>query len=279
MALPTYSSPAPSSDLLVDDSSTAPVCLSSARVDRHRRVQLILEDLASCTDTDRRQELVGQVVLEHRAVARSVALRYRNRGVEQADLEQIANLGLLKAAQRWRPDRCADFLQFAVPTMTGEIKRYFRDHTSMVRPIRRIQELRAAMAKVVEIHPESTDAELGLALKVSEAEVREARRAGELARPRSLDAPTPDGSDWSETIGSEEKGFDLVEDRILLARVLSVMTDREKKVLSLRYFDELSQAAIGEVIGVSQMQVSRILRTITEKARRFRPESRLGLAG
>src|SRR5690606_13772305 len=142
------------------------------------------------------------------------------------DLEQIANLGLLKAAQRWRPDRCADFLQFAVPTMTGEIKRYFRDHTSMVRPIRRIQELRAAMAKVVELHPDTTDAEIGAQLKVSEDEVREARRAGDLARPRSLDAPTPDGSDWSETIGTQERGFDLVEDRIVLAKVMSVMTER-----------------------------------------------------
>lgn len=276
---PSTNSLSTPSDVIAAETPLPPVSLSAARTDRHRRVQNLLEELTACTDERRRKELVGHVVLEHRAVARSVALRYRNRGVEQADLEQIASLGLLKAAQRWRPDRCADFLQFAVPTMTGEIKRYFRDHTSLVRPIRRIQELRAAMAKVIELHPETTDAEIGAQLNVSVDEVREARRAGDLARPRSLDAPGPDGSDWSETIGEQETGFNLVEDRIVLAKVMAVMTEREKRVLSLRYYDELSQAAIGKIIGVSQMQVSRILRTITEKARRFQPESRMGLAG
>jgi RNA polymerase sigma-B factor len=241
-----------------------------AREDRHARVRDLLERMAASTDPAQKERLMRRVVLEHRGAARSVAARYRGRGVEQADLEQLAYLGLVKAARRWQPGHCADFLQFAVPTMTGEIKRYFRDHSWLVRPPRRIQELRSAMAL------EESDTTAGLprsetdlssALGVSAEAVREARQAGDLAHPRSLDAPSPSGQDWGDCVGGAEEGYDTVEDRLVLSEVLAVLTERERRVVALRYEDGMSQADIGRIIGVSQMQISRILRAISTKVR------------
>jgi len=161
---------------------------------RCERVRDLLTRMVGCTDPDERRRLQGQVVIEHLAVAKSIASRYRGRGVERGDLEQLAYLGLVKAAGRWLPGRSEDFLQFAVPTISGEIKRYFRDHSWLVRPPRRIQELRAAIG-LAERDAQggegirSSDANMGQRIGVSETAVREARIAAGLCRPPSLDAP------------------------------------------------------------------------------------------
>lgn len=244
-----------------------PTSLDAARRARSERVTELLAAMQSCRDTSRRQELANKVVLEHSQTARAVAARFRNRGVEQADLEQIATLGLIKAVHRWEPGRCGNFLQYAVPTMTGEIKRYFRDRTSMIRPNRRVQEIRAAMHQFHQHDPEATTAHLAERLGVAPDDISEARQATQLMRPCSLDAPAGEGQEWSDLVGHDESGYDAVENRILLRSIFSALTDQERTVVRLRFFDDLTQLEIAARIGVSQMQVSRILGRISEKAR------------
>lgn len=245
---------------------------SVAEGDRHQRVRVLLTDMVACDDPIARKNLQSKVVLEHQGVARSIAARYRGRGVERGDLEQLAYLGLVKAVLRWQPGRSEDFLQFAVPTIAGEIKRYFRDHSFMVRPPRRIQELRAALnapgedaGRAESAH--RSDAEISEALGVDAESVREARQAVDLCRPRSLDAPGISGQSLSQSWGADDEELNHVEDRLAVEEMLELLTDRERAVVRMRFVEGLSQARIGKEIGVSQMQVSRLLRGIVVKLR------------
>jgi RNA polymerase sigma-B factor len=227
--------------------------------------------MAECQDPVERKRLESAVVVEHLNVAKSIASRYRGRGVERGDLEQLANLGLVKAVSRWRPGLSDDFLQFAVPTISGEIKRYFRDHSWLVRPPRRIQELRAAIAVAERDFQESgvlrpSDAMVGRQLGVRDVDIREARAAAGLCRPPSVDADSGAGL----FIAQQWSGGDCmtaVDDRMSLEVVLGTLTARERTVVGMRFNDGMSQARIGEAIGVSQMQVSRILRDVVGKLR------------
>ncbi len=235
--------------------------------DRHARVQRTLMRLASTSDPATRRRLAGDVVLEHQSVAKAIAARYRGRGVDRADLEQLACLGLMKAALRWEAGRSADFLQFAVPTMTGEIKRYFRDQLAMVRPPRRIQEIRAALSVVEEDAAGSSDEQLAESLQTDVSLIREAHRAPNLCRPRSLDEPDAAGNAIGEHIGCDDTALAQMEDRMTVAALLDGLGERDRTILRLRFSEQLSQAEIGDLVGVSQMQVSRILRRILEDLR------------
>ena len=242
------------------------------KTDRHERVRQLLNQMIGSEDPRERRDLAARVVLEHQGVARSIAARYRGRGVERADLEQLAYLGLLKAVQRWQPGRSEDFLQFAVPTVAGEIKRYFRDHSFMVRPPRRIQELRAALSAgdadgFDQTGKKRSEDDLGAEFGVNPAIIREARQASELCHPRSLDAPTATGQSLTDCWGFADERLEQVEDRLTVEEMLTALTDRERAVVRMRFVDGLSQARIGEEIGVSQMQVSRLLRGIAGKLR------------
>ncbi len=245
---------------------------ASEKSDRHDRVRELLSRMIESEDADVRRELAAQVVLEHQGVARSIAARYRGRGVERADLEQLAYLGMLKAVQRWQPGRSEDFLQFAVPTVAGEIKRYFRDHSFMVRPPRRIQEVRAALSVseadgVDQGGPRRSEEDLSDEFGVTAGVIREARQASELCHPRSLDAPTITGQALTQSWGCEDERIEQVEDRLTVSSMMTALTERERAVVRMRFVDGLSQARIGEEIGVSQMQVSRLLRGIAGKLR------------
>jgi RNA polymerase sigma-B factor len=234
-------------------------------------VAALLAEMAACEDPVRRKRLESAVVVEHLNVAKSIASRYRGRGVERGDLEQLAYLGLVKAVSRWLPGLSDDFLQFAVPTISGEIKRYFRDHSWLVRPPRRVQELRSAISVAERDFQESgelrpTDAMVSKQLGVRDVDVREARAAAGLCRPPSIDSDSGAGlfiaQQWS---GSDCMAA--VDDRMSLEVVLSSLTERERTVVGMRFNDGMSQARIGEAIGVSQMQVSRILRDVVGKLR------------
>jgi len=239
--------------------------------DRSARVAALLTRMAECQDPIERKALESEVVVEHLNVARSIASRYRGRGVERGDLEQLAYLGLVKAVSRWLPGLSDDFLQFAVPTISGEIKRYFRDHSWLVRPPRRVQELRAAISVAERDFHEAgvlrpSDAMVSRQLGVRDVDVREARAAAGLCRPPSIDADSGAGL----FIAQQWSGDDCmaaIDDRMSLDVVLKSLTPRERTVVSMRFNDGLSQARIGEVIGVSQMQVSRILRDVVTKLR------------
>lgn len=240
--------------------------------DRASKIHEELLAILQCDDPIERRRRRGGVILEYLPVARSIAARYRGRGVDRTDLDQLAFLGLVKAVSRWMPGRSEDFLQFAVPTIAGEIKRYFRDHSWLVRPPRRIQDLRVAIADAEHLCRERgaenpTDAELATMIGVSRAAIGEARTAVSLCRPPSLDAATGPGWTMAQGWGEEDGSMVGVENRLTVERLLATLTDRERWVVQMRFGYGWSQSRIGAEVGVSQMQVSRWLRDIANKLR------------
>ena len=270
--LPVGDSDVPSGTATAVLPKPAPTIAAAPTGVRAQRVRELLERTAACTEPVEQQRLRRLVVTEYLPVARSLASRYSGRGVERNDLEQLAFLGLVKAVRRWEPGRSEDFLQFAVPTIVGEIKRYFRDHSWLVRPPRRIQELRAAINEAEQTYRHNdgtgpTEAELADATGVSTRDIGEARSAASFCRPRSLDEGQGLGLALALGWGDEDPELRRVEDRITVQRLLATLTDREREVVRMRFSDGWSQARIGTEIGVSQMQVSRWLRSIADKLR------------
>lgn len=209
------------------------------------------------------------LVREHMPLARSLALRYRNRGEPVDDLVQVAYLGLVKAVEGYVPGRGPAFSAYAVPTITGELRRHFRDHGWDVRPPRRLQELRAR-ARVASSRLEQdlgrvpTVRELAADLGVGVDEVAEMRSAAEGYDTHSLDAPVGVDAPATDTDPRQrDDSTDLELDELLRSEavtpLLEALPEREMLVLALRYYGGWTQQAIGERIGVTQMQVSRII--------------------
>ncbi|WP_435198430.1 sigma-70 family RNA polymerase sigma factor [Janibacter sp. GS2] len=231
----------------------------------------------ACAEPDEAQasRLREQVVINNRGLAMSLARRFDGRGVEREDLRQVAMLGLVQAARRFRPDHGHGFTAFATPTITGELKRYFRDHGWAVRPPRGLQELHqrvrdTSAALGQHLHREATDAEVAARLETSVEDVRAARAAGDRYRAASLDVPVGDGSGlaMSETLADDsDDAYDAVVTLISLRAAMEDLDDRERRILTLRFSRNLTQRQIGERIGVSQMQVSRILTSICARLR------------
>jgi len=222
-----------------------------------------------------RQRLVDEIVLLNLPVARSLALRYRERGVALEDLMQVAALGLVKAANGFDAERGTDFMAYAAPTIIGEIKRHFRDTGWAVRPPRRLQELRTRVAATTQsLSQESgrspTVKELAAALRVSEEDVVEAMVSSNGYATASLDAP-PDGESgsWADTVADPDSTLATTPDRLALQQVLARLPERERRILALRFFADKTQSEIGAEIGVTQMQVSRLL---SRALRRLREE-------
>jgi len=239
---------------------------------RSAKVSGLLAQLADCTDSTERERLQSDVAVATLPVARSIASRYRGRGVDIGDLEQIAALGLVKAVRRWKPGLSDDFLQYAVPTITGEIKRYFRDCWWTVRPPRRLQEARAALGQAEQDLRQRTGREpddlmLAHELDLDLRTVRQAKTVRQCARPTSLEDPATDNGRIDRALVTDDQELRRVEDRIAVRSLLATLGDRDRTVVDLRYFRGWSQARIGDHIGVSQMQVSRILRDICSRLR------------
>ena len=232
---------------------------------RRSETTRLLEEAAATTG-DQRAALLDQVIIINTSVARAIAARYANRGIASEDLEQVAYLALVRAAHKYDGRLAEDFLVYAVPTIRGEVKRYFRDHGWTVRPPRRVQELQAEVMR-----SESTDpAELAATLGVSEAEVTEAQQLKGCFSPLSLDAPVSTDSDAAslgELLAGEDPEHSASEARLMLAPALRDLTERERLILRLRFVDDLTQEEIGEHIGVTQMQVSRLLKKVMAKLR------------
>jgi RNA polymerase sigma-B factor len=197
-----------------------------------------------------------------------MAARYRNRGVDLDDLEQVAMLGLTKAAQRFDPDAGHDFLSFAVPTIRGELRRYFRDQGWMVRPPRRVQDLQARMATAQdELEPRlgrsPRPSEIAVHLGVDLSDVIEALAADGCFTPTSLDATVGDGtSSLGDLLGHEDRALAWTEARIVLAPVLRRLSPRDRRILHLRFFEERTQQEIADEVGLTQAQVSRVITRI-----------------
>jgi RNA polymerase sigma-B factor len=229
---------------------------------------------ARAGDERAREELIERYL----PLARRLARRYQRSEEPLEDLTQVASLGLLKAVDRYDTSRHTAFSSFAVPTILGELRRHFRDRTWSVRVPRELQELalrvdKTAAALSTEHGRASTVAEIAAALDVSEEQVLEALQAAGAYRAGSLDAPRAGGGEDSsgesvgDAIGVREGGFERAEERATLGPMFAHITERERLVLTLRFAEDLTQAEIGERIGVSQMQVSRLIRQALARLR------------
>jgi RNA polymerase sigma-B factor len=223
------------------------------------------------------------VISEYMSYARFVARRFRQRGEPPQDLEQVAYLGLVKAVDNFDPDYGTTFLTYATPIIAGEIKRHFRDTTWDLHVPRRMQELsatvRAAQEELTQRMGTSPSAEdVASYLDLPLDEVVDAYEAVAAYHTASLDVPVAlpdgDGATLGDLLGDEDPGIDLVVDREALKPLLERLTGREKRILLMRFFRNMSQSEIGAELGVSQMQVSRLLSQILERLRQ-----RLGVAG
>lgn len=200
-------------------------------------------------------------------VAHAVAHRFSNRGIDVQDLEQVACEALIKAVHRFDNTRDHDFLSFAVPTIRGELQRHFRDLGWMVRPTRRVQEtqwraVREEEELTAELGRPPLVAELIMAMGITREEYAEAQTAHGCFVPTSLDqslVPGGEGADIGSTLHGTDDDLTNVEAWLLLVPLFENLSDRERLVLYLRYFEDLTQIEIGREIGVGQAQVSRIL--------------------
>ncbi len=249
---------------------SAPTSSLRDRPDRAERTRELVERLASCADETERHRLSNDLAAVNMPVADSVVSRYRSRGIATEDLQQVAYLALTKAARRFDPLAGHDFLSFCVPTIRGEVRRYFRDKGWMVRPPRRIQELQQQVGAArsdltTSLGRPPTPDELASHLDERPADVREALDGQGCFTPTSLDRPVGDeeqGSSLGELLGVEDPDRAAAEARVALAPVVRRLSARDRHILRLRFFEDLTQREIAEDIGVTQMQVSRLLSRI-----------------
>ncbi|MEW1583835.1 SigB/SigF/SigG family RNA polymerase sigma factor [Micromonospora vinacea] len=217
-------------------------------------------------DDPRRPALRDRTIEAWLPLARHLARRYGGRGAPDDDLAQTASVGLIKAVDNFDHTRGIDFSGYAIPTIIGEIKRYFRDRTWAVRVPRRLQEMRLSISAANSVLTQDlgrspTVADLACYLDVSEETVLEGLEGARAYRATSLSTPTgPDGSrELADTLGDDDHEFDLVEIRVALGPALATLPERERQILSLRFHGNLTQAQIADRIGVSQMHVSRLI--------------------
>lgn len=227
---------------------------------------------ASEDDLERRR-LLDEVIVANLGVADAIAGRYRRRGASVEDLEQVARLALVKAARSFRPDRGHDFMSYAVPTIRGEVRRWFRDHGWVVKPPRRVQEAQLRMTAYAADFAAEAGRDAGIGdyvrdLGLDERTVVEALSVNVCYTPDSLDRPdvTGPGSLGDRLVG-EERELERSEARQVLEPLLARLAPRDRLVLRLRYDEGLTQREVGERIGVTQMQVSRILARVLGRLR------------
>lgn len=224
--------------------------------------------LAGLPDGPEREDLSQRLVCAWMPMAERLALRFRNRGETVEDLQQIAALGLVKAVNGYDPEHGTAFESYAIPTITGEIKRHFRDNLWGVHVPRRVQELRnrvrtarQELTRSVDDHGPSHQ-EIAEHTGMTEEEVRLGSQALESFSTLSLDAElagAEDGYSLQDTLGETEAGFDLVVDRQTVKPELEALPERDRQILYMRFFRDMTQSRIAEQFGMSQMHVSRLI--------------------
>jgi RNA polymerase sigma-B factor len=215
-----------------------------------------------------RAQLRAELITGYLPVARNIAHRFVHRGDHSDDLEQVATLGLIGAVDRFEPDRGVDFLSFAVPTITGEIRRHFRDRSRTIRIPRRLIQQQAGLYEAANeltqrLRRAPRPSELAAHLGISREEVIEILQVHMTASPSSLDEQPPDderpGRTLVASLGDVDPGLGLVEDRMAVVPLLAQLPDRERRILQLRFFHDMTQTEIAALTGISQMHVSRLL--------------------
>ena len=216
-----------------------------------------------------------RVIEAHLYIAQIIARKFSGRGVDVDDLYQVASMALLKAAQRFDPDRGIRFSTFATPAMVGEVKNYFRDRSSVIRPPRRAGELaalvnRTAEALMQKLRRAPNVEEIAEAADLTEDEVLEGLETAAF-HPVSLDAQIS-GEDGElaleRVLGVEDAAYGQIELRDAVARALRELPERQREVLELRFFREMSQREAAEKLGISQMSVSRAERAALEEMKK-----------
>jgi RNA polymerase sigma-B factor len=201
----------------------------------------------------------------HLGLVEYLARRFAGRGEPLDDLIQVATIGLVKAVDRFDPDREVEFSTYATPTVVGELKRHFRDKGWAVRVPRRLQELSLRLGSVIgklsqELQRSPTVAEIAKAAGTTEDEVLEGLDSAHAYRLISLDAPTgEEGLSYHEQIGNDDASLDSLEDWVSVGPLVQQLPARERRMLYLRFFKGLTQSEIAEQLGISQMHVSRLL--------------------
>ncbi|WP_047869172.1 SigB/SigF/SigG family RNA polymerase sigma factor [Nocardiopsis sp. RV163] len=267
----------------VSQSDTEHTTLTSRRRTSSRGKEIPVEELLAQLqgldgDDPRAVRLREQVVVRYQPLVNKLARRYNGRGEPLEDLKQTAMVGLVKAIHGYRPDRGKPFISYLMPTVTGEIKRHFRDHTWAIRVPRRHQENRIKLRQVLNTFQQTharvpTNAEIAKELGLDEEEVVELVQASESYRSLSLDAPDSSDSDGQEGsrledhLGSEDEGLERVVQRESLKPVLARLPEREREILNLRFFGDHTQTEIADRMGYSQMHVSRLLKNTLQQLR------------
>jgi RNA polymerase sigma-B factor len=256
---------------LTSTSRTAPRP-TSTRVDaaERREVDRGLREYHRTRDARLRSNLVERLM----PLARSLALRFSHSGESVDDLVQVAALGLVKAIDRFDPDRGFAFTSFATPTILGELRRHLRDTAWALRVPRELQERalmigRSAHDLTTTLGRPPTAAELSGATGLSLEDVVEARTAGTARHAISIHRPLTDGEDepLADVLGGEDPAFAALDDALTSERLLASLPPREREILRLRFQEELTQWQIGERVGCSQMHVSRLIRQSLKRLR------------
>ena len=238
------------------------------RNDEERR---LFEAYLEGGDLDARERLVARFL----PLARQLARRYASAGEPMDDLIQVASVGLVKAVDRYDLDRGTAFSSFAVPTILGEIKRYFRDTGWTLRVPRAVQERRMKVNRAIpaltgKLGRSPTTAEIAEQIEATSEEVLEALEAAVAYEPVSLDtSPGAEDDDetWAQSIGAEDPGYELVEHGATLRPAMAALPARERVILHMRFVEDMTQSEIANRIGISQMHVSRLIRKALETMR------------
>lgn len=223
----------------------------------------------------RTRQLRNELVERHMGLATHIARRFARPGAGEEDIRQVAMIGLVKAVDRFDPDHGAAFASFAGRTIEGEVKRHFRDTSWTVRVPRGAQELHLLVRQGTDelshrLGRGPTVAELATHLDVDRDDVLRGLAAGAAFRVGSIDGSEDDDSsppDRVAALAADDQGFDTMIDREVVGKLLDSLPDREREIVRLRFYDELSQSQIAEIMGMSQMHVSRLLRRSFEQLR------------
>lgn len=243
---------------------------------RRDQVRKLVAALRAESDDRRKRRLREILVTEHVALADYLVARFRDKGEHHEDLFQVAMLGLIKAVDRCEPDAEAEFVTYATPVICGELKRYLRDKSWGLRVPRRIKDLYLELNALVaelgqELGRSPTVQELAGHAKVTEEEVIEALESSNAYRWRSLDAPIepgePGATEAGDLIGADDQELSKCEWVVSLAPEIAKLPRREKAILKMRFFDDMTQSEIAERLGISQMHVSRLLARSMQRLR------------
>jgi len=267
----------PELDLSDPSNSTGPDARAMSKV--------LFARLAELEEGTHQYQYVRNTLIElNLTLVKFAARRFRTRSEPMEDIVQVGTIGLIKAIDRFDLDQEVEFPTFALPTIVGEIKRFFRDTSWAVHVPRRLQELRLTLAKAVDelaatIGRSPTPAELAAHLGISEEEVREGLVAANGYTVSSIDAGAPgseeddEGTSFTARLGEVDPGLDLVVNLESLKPLMAQLGERDKAIISMRFGAEMTQSEIGAALGLSQMQVSRLLsRTLGQLRNQLLPQ-------